>query len=329
MKNRSELAADFCKRFPTRGNLTLARAMCKQYPDLWSSLEAARSAVRRVRGVIGKRSRNSNRDPEIVKRGYAGQPMPELPKSKAEDWTPLKISPSRTLVLSDVHIPYHDSTAVRLALEWGKDRQPDTIILNGDICDFFAVSRWMKDPRKVRLKEELDATIQFFDYLRALFPKARILWKMGNHEERWEHYLFQKAPELLDVDAFDYAEIFQLPRLRIELVTDQRIIMCGKLPVLHGHEYPKGITNPVNMARGMFLRGLECAIAGHGHRSSEHSETTMLGKLITTWSTGCMCDLTPEYARINKWSQGFAFVENDRDGAFDVENLRIYEAKVW
>jgi hypothetical protein len=147
-----------------------------------------------------------------------------------------------------------------------------------DITDFFAVSRWERDPREVNLKREIDQTVEFFAYLRQRFPKSKIVWKQGNHEERWEHYLWRKAPELLSVDSFDVAEIFKLNQFGIELVRDKRIIMAGKLPVLHGHEFPKGLTNPVNQARGMFLRGLECAIAGHGHRSSEHAEASLLGK---------------------------------------------------
>jgi predicted phosphodiesterase len=329
MKTRSELAADICRKWPNRGNLTLAKALYKKFPDLWPNIDGARGAIRIARGANGKRSRNKARNPSLAKRGYAGQPLPALPHSSAEDWTPFELTAARTLILSDVHLPYHDSSAVEKAIEWGLEHEPDALILNGDICDFFAVSRWLKDPRKIRLKEEIDATIQFFRYVRARFPRARIIWKMGNHEERWEHYLWQKAPELLEVEAFDFAEIFKLPELGIEIVKDQRIIMLGKLPVLHGHEYPKGITNPVNQARGMFIRGLECAIAGHGHRSSEHAEGTLLGKLVTTWSTGCLCNLTPAYARVNKWNWGFAFVESDRTGAFAVKNLRIYAGKVW
>jgi hypothetical protein len=201
--------------------------------------------------------------------------------------------------------------------------------LNGDITDFFAVSRWERDPREVNLKREIDQTVEFFAYMRQRFPKSKIVWKQGNHEERWEHYLWRKAPELLNVDSFDVAEIFKLNQFRIELVRDKRIIMAGKLPVLHGHEFPKGLTNPVNQARGMFLRGLECAIAGHGHRSSEHAEASLLGKLITCWSTGCLCNLNPDYAVINKWNHGFAFVEISKGGEFHVTNKRIYRGAVW
>jgi hypothetical protein len=51
--------------------------------------------------------------------------------------------------------------------------------------------------------------------------------------------------------------------------------MCGELPVLHGHEKGKGISSPVNQARGAFLRLLHTVLEGHGHRTSGHAESDM------------------------------------------------------
>ena len=99
--------------------------------------------------------------------------------------------------------------------------------------------------------------------------------------------------------------------------------MCGKLAVFHGHELPSGLTNPVNMARGAFLRMVDSVLVGHGHRSSNHTEPDWQKREITTWSQGCLCDMNPEYARINKWNHGFATIEVQRGGNFNVTNLRV------
>jgi predicted phosphodiesterase len=327
---RRKMVEEICRQWPDRGNLTLAKALYRKHPDIWVSLDSARTAVRLVRGVRGKNNLNSA-VPELMKRGYAGQPMPKMPESRVKEWLPLEVKASRTLVLSDIHVPFHDGVALAAAVAWGMKRKPDVVLLNGDALDFFSISRWLRDPRTIRLSEEIKSAIQFFEWMRAKFPKARMIWKHGNHEERYEHFLWQKAPELLDIPKFDTAEMFELGRLGIELVKEQRIIMLGKLPALHGHELPKGMTNPVNQARGQFLRTMECGIAGHGHRTSEHAEASSLveRRLVTNWSTGCLCDLHPEYARVNKWNHGFALVETDKDGAFSVENKRIHHGKVW
>jgi predicted phosphodiesterase len=327
---RADIVRDYCKRFPNHGNLTLAKAIYEKFKEVFTTLDAVRSAVRKARGSHGEEARKWVKDKSLFKEpGYAGQPVLSLPRSIAKPWEPFHVETKRNVILSDIHIPFHDDEALSLAIAEAESYRPDGIILNGDIVDFFAVSRWDRDPRQVNLKREIEQACEFLSYLRGRFPKAQIVWKQGNHEERWEHYLWRKAPEILDLPDFDVAKIFKLDELRISLVRDKRIIMAGKLPILHGHEYPKGLTNPVNQARGMFLRGMECAIAGHGHRSSEHAEASLLGKLITCWSTGCLCNLNPDYAVINKWNHGFALLELSKDGEFHVTNRRIYQGKVW
>jgi hypothetical protein len=41
-----------------------------------------------------------------------------------------------------------------------------------------------------------------------------------------------------------------------------------------------------------------------------HVETAGVGeKTYPCYSLGCLCNLTPEYAPVNKWTHGFAIVE--------------------
>ena len=110
---------------------------------------------------------------------------------------------------------------------------------------------------------------------------------------------------------------------------DKRPIRLGKLNVIHGHEYRFSISNPVNPARGFFLRTKTHVLGSHFHQPSHHSETNLEGCMISAWSTGCLCNVHPEYSPINNWGQGFAFVVVDKEGAFRVENLRIVGGKVW
>ena len=107
----------------------------------------------------------------------------------------------------------------------------------------------------------------------------------------------------------------------------KRPIYAGALTLLHGHELQGGISAPVNIARGLFLRAKACAIQGHNHQTSEHSEVDVRRKLVTTWSLGCLCQLHPEYARYNKWNHGFAFLDLE-DGDFTIRNKRILDGRV-
>jgi hypothetical protein len=104
--------------------------------------------------------------------------------------------------------------------------------------------------------------------------------------------------------------------------------MAGKLPILHGHEWFGGFAPPVNPARGLFLKAKESCIIGHHHRSSEHSEKNLSGQVTTTWSTGCLCGLQPEYAPYNNYNHGFAHVIVSSDGNYQVKNIRIIDYKI-
>ena len=129
------------------------------------------------------------------------------------------------------------------------------------------------------------------------------------------------------MDEFDLANIIKARANGIEVIKDKRIINYNGLNIIHGHEFSSGFFSPVNIARGLYLRGKTSAIQGHNHQTSEHTESDMNGKITTTWSVGCLCELHPAYAPINKWNLGFAIIDAAEDG-FDVRNKRIFKGKV-
>lgn len=237
--------------------------------------------------------------------------------------------PAKVLLLPDIHIPYHELTPLREAMLYGKKRPPTHVLLNGDAIDFYQLSFWEKDPRKLRLLDELGLLRDFIGTVRLTFPKAKVVYKIGNHEDRLRRYIWAKAPELVGLPVAEFEGLIGLKELGVKTVPSRTTIRLGKLPVLHGHEYRFAISNPVNPARGLFLRTKSTALCSHHHARSEHSERTVEGKLITTWSTGCLCNLSPDYLPYNNWSHGFAFIEVDKAGAFDVNNLRIIHGKVY
>jgi hypothetical protein len=104
-------------------------------------------------------------------------------------------------------------------------------------------------------------------------------------------------------------------------VADKRVVMLGKLPVVHGHEFRGG--GGVNPARWLFLRAVSTAMCGHFHRTSEHHEQGLDRRLHGVWSVGCACYLYPSYDPNNKWNHGYALADVQRDGSFRVTNRRI------
>jgi predicted phosphodiesterase len=311
---------ELCKKFPDASNLGLAKRAKAERPNSFATIETARSTIRSIRGAHGSAKKKFATQPRP--KGTAGQ-VPKMPPSLSTAWEPFQIDAKRVAIISDVHIPYHDVTAFGSAVKELKKQSPDCLLINGDFADFYQVSRHQRDPHHRRFSEELKLVISGLEWLRHEFPKARIVFKLGNHEERWDHFIWNRAPEIYDLANVRIDELVKSKQFGIEVIGDQRPIMLGKLPVLHGHELGRSIFSPVNPARGAFLRTHHTVLVGHSHQTSGHADTDMFHSETFVWSTGCLCDLTPEYARVNRWNHGFAWVDIATDGSFSVRNMRI------
>lgn len=323
-----EICEEYCKRFKDTPDLTLAKKIYAENKKAFKSIESCRGLVRIIRGHHGKKHRLEIKDKSLFKPiEYNYNPF-NLPDSHAESWDAVNINSSKTLIISDLHFPYQDNSAITLALKYGQEKDVNCVLIDGDLIDFHNQSRFEKDPRARSTKQEFDAARQFLAELRKAFPKARIIFKEGNHDERWEKWLYVKAPEIFDDPDFTLEGRLKLGELGIEIVKEKRPIKIGKLTVLHGHElHGSGGVNP---ARATFLKTIDNVLIGHVHRSSQHTEPTMGGNVIVTTSIGCLCGMFPMFARVNKWNQGFAFVELDvKTGEYILHNLKIINGKVF
>jgi len=324
----TKLVKEALSRFPDHASLTIAKALYKKHPQVWPSIDTLRSSIKYFRGANGIQNKKTLATKEFLRaKGIPHNPM-ALPPSDEKKFIPFIIEGSERIgVLSDIHVPFHNNPALTCALDHFKKRRIDCILLNGDTIDFYALSRFEKDPRERDTAYELKMVGQLLDYIREKFPKVRLIWKDGNHDERWMSYMRVKAPELLDIPQFQFSAIMRFAERGMEYVTDKRLILAGGLTILHGHEYRQAILAPVNAARGFFLKAKASTLTGHLHQSSEHTEPTVRGKMITCFSAGALCDLHPAYMPLNRWNHGFAVVNlNGED--FEVENRRIHAGKL-
>lgn len=325
----TKLIMENLDRFPNIPTLTLAKKLYKENPESFSSLENLRTLIRIVRGNSGKK----NREESFVSKKYykeAGDKNPfKMPESHAETFEPFIISQSKVLILSDLHFPYQNNEAIELAIKYGKEKNVNTVLINGDMLDMPQHSRHERDWRNRSTKQEFDCVRQFLNYLRQEFPTQRIIFKQGNHDERWEKWLYVKAPEIFDDEYFHLPQRLGFNELKIEEVKDKRPIKIGKLTVLHGHELAGG-SGGVNPARATFLKTLDSVLVGHYHKTSQHTEASMYGDVYSVNSVGCLCGMNPQYMPINKWNLGFAYVEHEiKTGDYILHNLKIIKGKVY
>lgn len=320
---KKDIALEYRKKFGDEmPSLKLARIMYKENNLMFTSVEDARSSLRYIEGKQkkGHNRKTYPRTPDRPKNPY------NLPESNEHSYIPYVVDAKRVLVLCDIHVPYHSIDAITAAFDYAKDEKPDAILLNGDTIDFYGLSRFIKDPKARSIAYELEAFKSLIQSIQDTFS-CKIYYKLGNHCERYQHFLWMKANELDGVDEFKFENIIKARSEGIEVIGDKRIIKLGSLNVLHGHEFGGSIFSPVNIARGLFLRGKVSAMQGHNHQTSEHTESNMNGELTTTWSVGCLCELNPPYLPINKWNHGFAIVDVDSDN-FHVRNKRIHKGTI-
>lgn len=320
---KTKMALEYREKYgASMPTLKLARIMYAAESLTFTSVDDARAVLRYIEGKTsnGQGYRRTKKTDDRPRNPY------KLPPSDIKDYLPFTIPESRLLILSDVHIPYHDIDAISAVMEYAESAEIEAILLNGDILDFHSLSRFVRDPKARSVAGELEALTVFYQALREHLPFP-VYYKFGNHEERYDHFLFMKASELVGVEEFNLASVIERRMPGVQMIKDKRIIQFGSLNIIHGHEYASGIFQSVNVARGLFLKSKVSSLQGHAHQVSEHTETDMNGKITTTWSVGCLCDLHPDYAKLNKWSQGFAIAERDGD-QFTVKNYRIHQGRI-
>lgn len=323
----SDIVKEELKKFPNTPKLSLAKKIYKENPKLFLSVEAVRSLIRNYTGANGKYHAETHKK-TIVRHDKKESTTWYLPEEKTKESNVFKMPKSikKVLLLSDIHFPYHNNTALKAALKDGLDEQVDAIFLNGDILDFYQLSFHEKDQRKTSIPEELEMCREFFKELNNKFKDVKIYYIPGNHENRLERYLRIKAPELLDVEEFRLDVLLRCREFNVEYIPYGSKVYFGKLLVEHGDKM-KG-SGGVNPARTLALKFKRHAICGHFHRTTECLSKVYDDNSFATYSTGCLCELEPSYLPVNEHNHGFAIVKlNGND--FVVKNKKIVNGKVF
>lgn len=330
------IKAKICKEYREKYGMEmptykLARIIYKENPLVFKDWMNAAKRLRYIEGKNGAEDRKHVKNTKFYmpqQRSTNPYQLPETYQQKREPYI-LPKGCDNILLISDLHIPYHDIDAITLALDYGQKEKVNTIFINGDLIDNHQVSKFENDPRKRSVKQEFDATKQFLKSLRSAFKNAQIYWLKGNHCIRWEKFLLAKVHEIWDDPYFTLEERLRLNEENVIMIDDKTLVKAGKLSITHGHHVFKGVFSPVNPARGAFLRAKQSVIVGHLHRASYHPEVDLDGKVIGCWSTGCLCELKPDYSPLVSNSQhGFAHILVEKNGDYVVKNYQIINGKI-
>ena len=302
---------------------TLAHIIKDELPEIFKDAEEVRDIIRKLTKNQG--NKNSKR-PDIE--FTPDNPMGITHSFSYNQATILEIPEKydKVLIISDLQVPFHDVPALTLALNYGIEHGMNCLYINGDLADWMAISRFEDNPLKRRMKVEYYTVLQVLEDIRRIVgPDVKIYYKLGNHDIRWERYLWKHSYDICNLPFTSYQEALNLDKLDIELVGDTTEARFGKLSVYHGHELK--VYSSVNPARGFYVKYEGNILGGHHHRTASHISKTGRGQYQGAWSTGCLCQMRPEFAVVNKWNHGFAFVEWTKKN-FDVHNMMIIDGKV-
>lgn len=225
---------------------------------------------------------------------------------------------------SDLHSQWMDPFCFHVFQDTCKRLKPNVIALVGDICDFYQISSFSKNPRRaMQLQPEINFTkTHVFKKLREGCPDSQIDFFLGNHEWRLFKYLCTEARGLSTLDALKFDKLFDLDYYKINLVARNsfvtpsrekdaanRKVYKDKFMLTHGTatvKYPA--------AKEFDNFGMSGA-SGHVHRYNIFKIRNMYG--IHQWtSMGCMCRLEAgdEYVdTMIKWNQGFLITHIYKD----------------
>jgi len=212
----------------------------------------------------------------------------------------------RVFFVGDVHCPFHHKGAWRLVMDALADFKADTFVSLGDFVDFFSVSHWSKNPeRAFSLREEIDEASSLLAEVEERTPGARRIFVAGNHCDRLQRYLQDKAPELFQF--IDVPKLLKLDERGWEYVAYKQSIKLGKLNITHD----VGSAGRYNAFKALDTFQSP-VITGHTHRLSYVVEGDATGDTQVSAQFGWLgdaeqVDYVHRVRALREWTMGFGY----------------------
>jgi hypothetical protein len=208
---------------------------------------------------------------------------------------------------TDEHFPYQDNRARNLAMRIVSDFNPDLRICGSDGMDFYALSKFDKDPKRMDgLQNEVDQWIAGQKEWRDASPNALPFFLVGNHEDRLRKYLW-KHPELSGLRALELPNLLEFEKLGIETNETAEYVLYKKLLIRHGlyARMHSGYSAKAELEKEFYSISI---LTGHTHRGGSIYATTRNG-VVEAHECFCLCTLEPEYIQHPNWQQGIVLAE--------------------
>lgn len=232
----------------------------------------------------------------------------------------IKIKNGIVIIGSDIHIPFQDNKAVEAFKSYCKEIQPSAIVLNGDVLDFYKLSRFVKGEGR-NPYEEISECQELLKSLKEACPNSDIYYVIGNHETRLETYVLNNAPHLASL----VEDVFTIIKTKdIGVIGCSEVLINDNFICTHGKLLgSKAGMSAMKEIEKHYMSGA----SGHTHRLAKFLTRKARRKFV--WlETGCLCDLNPEYVQDPDWQQGFAVIQFENSKLKRAEVVEIEDGEV-
>lgn len=217
-------------------------------------------------------------------------------------------------IVPDIHAPFEDRRAVRVACTALKDWGCDWLVNVGDLVDLLSCSRWTKPARLRGLtaRQEIDGGRRVLDQLDGIGAKRKVLC-LGNHDARLQKYLNENAPALDGL-----VEIADLLELRARGWTWREYGDFERIgDVLYTHDLDNYGAHAHLKARDEVNQGVAI---GHTHRLAVAYDSPVIGRPRPAGMFGTLaCRKTAgtymKRAKLRHWQLGFGTAITLKDGS--------------
>lgn len=247
---------------------------------------------------------------------------------------------TRTLVLNDIHIPFHrEEVIIEIVLK--HRHEIDTIIFGGDLMDCEGISSFPKEHR-LPLVQEMIIAYKFLKRIDRLTPNVKKVLIWGNHEFRYVRHLEQRGNDLNPlhsnnilkevVNGFVHHDRVNRKKTKYPplsgnfFVSDKWYIQHGDMVIAHPKNFSRVPLRTAGMALEHFLAkgwNFKVVFIGHTHKWGSASR---FGKWFG--ETGCLCLPMPysDQGNVNYTPQDYGYLLITQvDGRTDVNDSKLYK----
>ena len=211
-----------------------------------------------------------------------------------------------TLVIPDVHFPFHSQRVLDEIYAWAHKEKPEIVIQIGDLYDMYCHSKFPRSQNVYNPKQEEDlgregAEKMWLEIKKAV-PNARCIQLRGNHEARAVKRTLESAQSLEHIVEKHVAGLMTFPGVESIHDSRQEVIIDG-IEFIHGHY--SGIGKHRDYA-------LMNAVCGHVHVGGT-SFKRFKGQTFWELNAGLAGDpeskaLSYTSQRMTHWTPGFGVI---------------------